>query len=142
MVLDKPHRAKADDEFAQICAIRAYASRLPTLVTHSRYIAASISVEPQNLALLEAVIAAQAELVARWMLLGFIHGVMNTDNMPISGETIDYGPCAFMDSYDPQAVFSSIDQHGRTPTATNLGWQSESGTLRRDSAAAPERARG
>lgn len=76
------------------------------------------------LALLEAVIAAQAELVARWMLLGFIHGVMNTDNMPISGETIDYGPCAFMDSYDPQAVFSSIEQHGRTPTATNLGWQS------------------
>ncbi|WP_246681047.1 protein adenylyltransferase SelO [Mesorhizobium sp. B2-3-15] len=65
------------------------------------------------LALLEAVIAAQAELVARWMLLGFIHGVMNTDNMSISGETIDYGPCAFMDSYDPQAVFSSIDQYGR-----------------------------
>ena len=65
------------------------------------------------LALLEAVIARQAELVARWMLVGFIHGVMNTDNMTISGETIDYGPCAFMDEYDPAAVFSSIDPQGR-----------------------------
>lgn len=65
------------------------------------------------LALLEAVVAAQADLVARWMLIGFIHGVMNTDNMSIAGETIDYGPCAFMDSYDPATVFSSIDEHGR-----------------------------
>lgn len=65
------------------------------------------------LALLEAVISGQAELVARWMLVGFIHGVMNTDNMTISGETIDYGPCAFMDEYDPAAVFSSIDAQGR-----------------------------
>jgi serine/tyrosine/threonine adenylyltransferase len=65
------------------------------------------------LALLEAVISRQAELVARWMLVGFIHGVMNTDNMSISGETIDYGPCAFMDEYDPAAVFSSIDAQGR-----------------------------
>ncbi|MBZ9775205.1 YdiU family protein [Mesorhizobium sp. CO1-1-8] len=64
-------------------------------------------------ALLEAVVAAQADLVARWMLVGFIHGVMNTDNMAISGETIDYGPCAFMDAYDPSAVFSSIDRVGR-----------------------------
>ena len=64
-------------------------------------------------ALLEAVIAAQASLVARWMLVGFIHGVMNTDNMTISGETIDYGPCAFMDTYSAGAVFSSIDQMGR-----------------------------
>jgi uncharacterized protein YdiU (UPF0061 family) len=54
--------------------------------------------------------ARQAALVARWMLVGFIHGVMNTDNMAISGETIDYGPCAFMDAYDPATVFSSIDQ--------------------------------
>ena len=64
-------------------------------------------------ALLEAVIARQAELVARWLLVGFIHGVMNTDNTSISGETIDYGPCAFMDDYDPATVFSSIDEQGR-----------------------------
>jgi uncharacterized protein YdiU (UPF0061 family) len=63
--------------------------------------------------LLRAVIAAQASLVARWMLVGFVHGVMNTDNMTISGETIDYGPCAFMDAYDPATVYSSIDTRGR-----------------------------
>ncbi|WP_042474923.1 protein adenylyltransferase SelO [Bacillus ndiopicus] len=62
---------------------------------------------------LEYVIEKQAELIAKWQLVGFIHGVMNTDNMTISGETIDYGPCAFMDKYDPQTVFSSIDTHGR-----------------------------
>jgi uncharacterized protein YdiU (UPF0061 family) len=65
------------------------------------------------LALFEAVAAVQASLVARWMLIGFIHGVMNTDNMTISGETIDYGPCAFMEAYDPDTVFSSIDHWGR-----------------------------
>ncbi len=65
------------------------------------------------LALLDAVVARQAALVARWMQVGFIHGVMNTDNMAISGETIDYGPCAFMDAYDPDTVFSSIDAGGR-----------------------------
>ncbi|OBC14247.1 hypothetical protein A5784_30175 [Mycobacterium sp. 852013-50091_SCH5140682] len=65
------------------------------------------------LALFEAVVTVQAELMARWMLVGFIHGVMNTDNMTISGETIDYGPCAFMDTYDPATVFSSIDHGGR-----------------------------
>jgi len=64
-------------------------------------------------ALLQGVVARQAELVARWLLVGFIHGVMNTDNTSISGETIDYGPCAFMDTYDPAAVFSSIDEQGR-----------------------------
>ncbi|MFT8933359.1 MAG: protein adenylyltransferase SelO [Acetobacter syzygii] len=64
-------------------------------------------------AFLQAVVAAQAELVARWMLVGFIHGVMNTDNMAISGETIDYGPCAFMDAYHPATVFSFIDERGR-----------------------------
>ncbi|PIC99378.1 MULTISPECIES: YdiU family protein [unclassified Sporosarcina] len=64
-------------------------------------------------ALLEQVIQRQASLIANWQLTGFIHGVMNTDNMTISGETIDYGPCAFMDSYDPQTVFSSIDVQGR-----------------------------
>ena len=63
--------------------------------------------------LLAAVVARQAALVARWMLVGFIHGVMNTDNCAISGETIDYGPCAFMDAYDPNTVFSSIDHAGR-----------------------------
>ena len=65
------------------------------------------------LALLEAVSAVQADLIARWMLVGFIHGVMNTDNMTISGETIDYGPCAFMESFDPETVYSSIDSWGR-----------------------------
>ena len=69
--------------------------------------------ENPYLALFEAVIAAQASLVARWMLVGFVHGVMNTDNMTISGETIDYGPCAFMDAFDPAAVYSSIDYSGR-----------------------------
>ncbi|MCP1220744.1 YdiU family protein [Acetobacter orientalis] len=65
------------------------------------------------LAFLESVIAAQAELVAKWMNLGFIHGVMNTDNMAISGATLDYGPCAFMEHYDPSTVFSFIDERGR-----------------------------
>ncbi|HEY1841577.1 MAG TPA: YdiU family protein [Mycobacterium sp.] len=65
------------------------------------------------LALFESVAAVQASLVARWMLIGFIHGVMNTDNMTISGETIDYGPCAFMEAYDPDTAFSSIDHRGR-----------------------------
>lgn len=64
-------------------------------------------------ALLEAVIERQAKLIAQWMCIGFIHGVVNTDNMTLSGETIDYGPCVFMDHYDPMAVFSSIDRLGR-----------------------------
>ena len=64
-------------------------------------------------ALLDGVITRQAHLVAQWMQLGFIHGVMNTDNTSISGETIDYGPCAFMEAFDPATVFSSIDRHGR-----------------------------
>ena len=64
-------------------------------------------------ALLEHVVIAQADLIARWMLVGFIHGVMNTDNMSVAGETIDYGPCAFLDAYDPATVFSSIDHGGR-----------------------------
>jgi uncharacterized protein YdiU (UPF0061 family) len=64
-------------------------------------------------ALLEGIVGRQARLVAQWMLLGFIHGVMNTDNTSISGETIDYGPCAFMEAYEPDKVFSSIDQQGR-----------------------------
>ena len=63
--------------------------------------------------LLQEVIKGQAALIAKWQLVGFIHGVMNTDNMGLSGETIDYGPCAFMDGYDPATVFSSIDVQGR-----------------------------
>jgi uncharacterized protein YdiU (UPF0061 family) len=69
--------------------------------------------ETPYLFLLQEVIKRQAALIAKWQLVGFIHGVMNTDNMALSGETIDYGPCAFMDSYDPATVFSSIDQRGR-----------------------------
>lgn len=64
-------------------------------------------------ALLQSVMTAQADLIAQWMSLGFIHGVMNTDNTAISGETIDYGPCAFMDAFHPRCVYSSIDSHGR-----------------------------
>ncbi len=84
-------------------------------------------------ALLTAVISRQAKLVARWMSLGFIHGVMNTDNMTISGETIDYGPCAFMDAFHPAKVFSSIDQQGRYAYGNqakiaqwNLAWLAQS----------------
>src|SRR5690606_34011193 len=65
------------------------------------------------LGFLDAVVTAQAELVARWILVGFIHGVLKTDNVAISGETIDYGPGAFMDTYHPATVFSSIDRQGR-----------------------------
>jgi uncharacterized protein YdiU (UPF0061 family) len=76
------------------------------------YPEAAAAEEPYR-AFLDAVIARTAALIARWQLLGFIHGVMNTDNVSIAGETIDYGPCAFMDVYDPKTVFSSIDQGGR-----------------------------
>ncbi len=69
--------------------------------------------ENPYLGLLQHVRETQAELIARWMLVGFVHGVMNTDNTTIAGETIDYGPCAFVDGYDPRAVFSSIDHRGR-----------------------------
>ncbi|TCZ78216.1 YdiU family protein [Paenibacillus albiflavus] len=81
-----------------------------TLARHYPYIEAD---ENRYLTLLQEVIKRQAELIAKWQLVGFIHGVMNTDNMAISGETIDYGPCAFMDVYDPATVFSSIDRQGR-----------------------------
>jgi uncharacterized protein YdiU (UPF0061 family) len=76
-------------------------------------------------ALLDRVIARQAELVSKWLLVGFIHGVMNTDNTAVSGETIDYGPCAFMDTYHPATVFSSIDRNGRYAYANQpmiAGW--------------------
>ena len=79
----------------------------------ARHHPAAAEAERPCLALFEAVVAAQAALVARWMLVGFVHGVMNTDNMTISGETIDYGPCAFMEAFDPATVYSSIDHGGR-----------------------------
>jgi uncharacterized protein YdiU (UPF0061 family) len=91
----------------------------PTLVRRladhaiARHYPGAVGADNPYLAFLEGVVDAQASLVARWMLVGFVHGVMNTDNMAISGETIDYGPCAFMDAYDPATVFSSIDQGGR-----------------------------
>lgn len=81
--------------------------------TIQRHFPDLLEVENRYLSLLNQVIARQADLVAKWVLVGFIHGVMNTDNMSVCGETIDYGPCAFMDAYDPNTVFSSIDQLGR-----------------------------
>jgi serine/tyrosine/threonine adenylyltransferase len=86
--------------------------RLAEYVIERHYPEARSAQRPY-LALLEAVMARQALLIARWMHVGFIHGVMNTDNMALSGETIDFGPCAFMDAYDPATVFSSIDTFGR-----------------------------
>jgi uncharacterized protein YdiU (UPF0061 family) len=79
----------------------------------ARHYPAAAAAERPYRALLDAVVAAQADLIASWLLVGFIHGVMNTDNMSIAGETIDYGPCAFMDAYDPATVFSFIDRMGR-----------------------------
>ncbi|MCW2615126.1 MAG: hypothetical protein JWN08_2120 [Frankiales bacterium] len=79
----------------------------------ARHHAQAAQADDPYLALFASVVAAQASLVARWMLVGFVHGVMNTDNTTISGETIDYGPCAFLDAYDPATVFSSIDETGR-----------------------------
>jgi uncharacterized protein YdiU (UPF0061 family) len=79
----------------------------------SRHYPEAAGAERPYRALLDVVIAGQADLITRWSLVGFIHGVMNTDNMSVSGETIDYGPCAFMDTYDPATVFSSIDRQGR-----------------------------
>jgi len=81
--------------------------------TLERHFSEGVGVENRYLFLLQEVIKRQAALIAKWQLVGFIHGVMNTDNMTISGETIDYGPCAFMDAYDPATVFSSIDTQGR-----------------------------
>lgn len=95
----------------------------------ARHYPAAGQAERPYVALLQSVIAKQAELIAQWQQLGFIHGVMNTDNMLVSGETIDYGPCAFMDEYDANTVFSSIDRGGRYAYANqpaigqwNLAW--------------------
>jgi uncharacterized protein YdiU (UPF0061 family) len=99
----------------QFFAARGDIEALRLLADHviDRHYPDALNAEDRYLALLEKVIAAQAELVARWLAVGFIHGVMNTDNMSVAGETIDYGPCAFMDAYDPETVFSSIDRMGR-----------------------------
>ena len=99
----------------QYFAVRGERERLLRLVAYAlaRHYPERAGDANPALALLDAVCGAQAALVARWMHVGFIHGVMNTDNMTISGETIDYGPCAFMDRHDPDTVFSSIDTHGR-----------------------------
>lgn len=87
--------------------------RLLADYTIKRHFPKQAQVEHPYLSLLKEVIKRQASLVAKWQLVGFIHGVMNTDNMTISGETIDYGPCAFMNTFDPNTVFSSIDTGGR-----------------------------
>lgn len=99
----------------QYAAATGDADLLRRLADHAiaRHHPGAAGAERPYLALFEAVVAAQASLVAQWMLIGFVHGVMNTDNMTISGETIDYGPCAFMEAYDPDTVFSSIDFGGR-----------------------------
>ena len=99
----------------QYVAAQGDVSLLQRLADHAiarHYPAAADAAQPY-VALFEAVVEAQAALVARWMLVGFVHGVMNTDNTSISGETLDYGPSAFMDAYDPATVFSSIDYGGR-----------------------------
>jgi uncharacterized protein YdiU (UPF0061 family) len=96
-------RATGDDELLRRLADVAIARHHPQ----------AAEADDPYLALFDAVVSAQASLVARWMLVGFVHGVMNTDNVTISGETIDYGPCAFLDAYDPATVYSSIDTSGR-----------------------------
>jgi serine/tyrosine/threonine adenylyltransferase len=99
----------------QFFAARGDAEGLRTLADYAiaRHYPEAAKAEHPYRAFLDGVIARQARLVAQWMLLGFIHGVMNTDNTSISGETIDYGPCAFMEAYDPDKVYSSIDSVGR-----------------------------
>jgi uncharacterized protein YdiU (UPF0061 family) len=99
----------------QYFAARGDTEGLRLLADHviARHYPDAATTEHPYRALLDNVVWRQADLIARWMLVGFIHGVMNTDNMSIAGETIDYGPCAFMDHYDPAMVFSSIDHHGR-----------------------------
>lgn len=99
----------------QFHALRGDIDRLRRLADHalSRHEPRAAAHPDRYGLLLDAVCARQAELVAQWMGVGFIHGVMNTDNMTISGETLDFGPCAFVEAHDPAAVFSSIDHHGR-----------------------------
>lgn len=100
----------------QYIALRQDDDALRTLADHvleRHYPHIDRQVDDRYLQLFESICERQAKLIAQWLLLGFIHGVMNTDNMTVSGETIDYGPCAFMDTYSAGKVFSSIDQNGR-----------------------------
>lgn len=99
----------------QYFAARGDDAAVRTLADHviARHYPELSDADDRYLALLRAVAGRQASLVASWLQVGFIHGVMNTDNMAVSGETLDYGPCAFLDAYDPAKVFSSIDRHGR-----------------------------
>jgi uncharacterized protein YdiU (UPF0061 family) len=98
-----------------------YAARIPEqnvlekLFHHTceRHFPEALADQEPALAFLHAVMSSQASLVASWLQVGFVHGVMNTDNMALSGETLDFGPCAFLEEYHPSAVFSSIDRHGR-----------------------------
>tara|TARA_E500000305_G_scaffold103199_1_gene98542 strand:- start:4190 stop:5680 length:1491 start_codon:yes stop_codon:yes gene_type:complete len=112
--------ARVASSHLRIGSVEYFASRKDTeglqlLVNYAlqRHFPGETNAENPALALLNAVIQAQARLVSQWQLLGFIHGVMNTDNMLLCGETIDYGPCAFMDAFNPDTVFSSIDHGGR-----------------------------
>ncbi len=100
-------------QYAQVTGDSALLRRLADHAIRRHHHPAAAAADHPYVALLDAVVAAQASLVARWMLVGFVHGVMNTDNMTISGETIDYGPCAFLDAFDPATVYSSIDTGGR-----------------------------
>ncbi|MEJ7875951.1 MAG: YdiU family protein, partial [Solirubrobacterales bacterium] len=99
-------------EYASLQGDPALVRRLADY-TIQRHFPEAAEAENPYLEFFDHVVGRQAALVARWMLVGFIHGVMNTDNMAVSGETLDYGPCAFMDAYDPATVFSSIDHGGR-----------------------------
>jgi uncharacterized protein YdiU (UPF0061 family) len=97
--------ARGDEAALRVLVDEAITRHYPAL--------AELAPEAQPMALVRALVDRQAALVAKWMSVGFIHGVMNTDNTAICGETIDYGPCAFMDRFDPRTVFSSIDERGR-----------------------------
>ncbi|MBM3505772.1 MAG: YdiU family protein [Alphaproteobacteria bacterium] len=99
----------------QFYAARRDSEAIKTLADYviARHYPRAAEAATPAVALFESVLDAQASLVAKWLAVGFIHGVMNTDNTAVSGETIDYGPCAFLDAYDPGKVFSSIDQQGR-----------------------------
>ena len=103
--------AREDHDAVRVLADHVIARHYPEAATAER----------PYLALLQSVIGRQAQLIAQWQQLGFIHGVMNTDNMLVSGETVDYGPCAFMDRFDPKTVFSSIDTGGRYAYANQPG---------------------
>ncbi|MCH9640989.1 MAG: YdiU family protein [Actinomycetia bacterium] len=114
-VADSHLRVGSFQYAAEISRSKGNLDLLRRLADHAiaRHHPAAAAADNPYVALLEAVSTVQAELIARWMLAGFVHGVMNTDNTTISGETIDYGPCAFMESFDPATVFSSIDTGGR-----------------------------